>query len=52
MIRFAREYGVRSILQQPVAKSSHMDIPTEMAAQSEAQLIENESFSIMQRLVA
>ena len=52
MIRFAREYGTRPILQQPVAKLAGTGPTTEKAPQPVAQLAEKNDFPILQRLVA
>ncbi len=52
MIRFAREYGIRPILQQPVAKLGGTDSPVEKVPQPAAQLPEKNDPSILQRLVA
>jgi hypothetical protein len=52
MIRFAREYGIRPILQQPVAKLAGTGPATEKAPQPAARLPEKSNFPILQRLVA
>jgi predicted nuclease of restriction endonuclease-like (RecB) superfamily len=52
MIRFAREYGMRSILQQPVAKLAGMDIRMEKVPRPVVQIPETEALPILQRLVA
>jgi predicted nuclease of restriction endonuclease-like (RecB) superfamily len=52
MIRFAREYGTRPILQQPVAKLLNTGAPMEKVPQPEAQLPEKDDFPNLQRLVA
>jgi predicted nuclease of restriction endonuclease-like (RecB) superfamily len=52
MIRFAREYGARSILQQPVAKLAGMDTRMEKVPQPVAQIPEKDVLPILQRLVA
>ena len=52
MIRFAREYGIRPILQQPVAKLLPPGTSTEKVPQPEAQLPEKNDFQNLQRLVA
>ncbi|MGD9973489.1 MAG: YhcG family protein [Desulfatirhabdiaceae bacterium] len=51
MIRFAREYGIRSILQQPVAKLDGTDSPVEKVPQPSAQLPEKNDPSIVQGLI-
>ncbi|MFA5903607.1 MAG: PDDEXK nuclease domain-containing protein [Desulfobacula sp.] len=52
MIRFAREYGPRPILQQPVAKLPDKEAPIEKVPQPAAQCLEKKDASIVQRLVA
>ncbi len=52
MIRFAREYGHRPILQQSVAKLAGASAPMEKVPQPAAQLIEKNDSPILQRLVA
>ena len=52
MIRFAREYGIRPILQQPVSKLLPPGTSTEKVPQPEAQLPEKNDFQNLQRLVA
>ncbi len=52
MIRFAREYGIQPILQQPVAKLSGTDISMEKVPQSVAQNLKTNSLLILQQLVA
>lgn len=52
MIRFAREYGIQPILQQPVAKLTGTGTPMEKVPQPVAQLPEKSCFPILQRLVA
>ncbi|MBW1802400.1 MAG: hypothetical protein JRJ85_16930 [Deltaproteobacteria bacterium] len=52
MIRFAREYGTRPILQQAVAKLAGTDTPMEKVPQPVPQLPEKHGFPNLQRLVA
>ena len=52
MIRFAREYGTRPILQQPVAKLADTDTPMEKVPQAAAQFLEKNEFPNLERLVA
>ncbi len=52
MIRFAREYGTRPILQQPVAELVETGTPMNKMPQPVAQLLEKNVFPILQPLVA